>query len=175
MHATDAFATCPLPNIYGRGLTRAEDNRINRARNNARANFGIANPDCPMSEVDRAGRDAAAAELRRVLADRTAAAQPVCCSPAEPTPCQGCLDAGAVESDPSTWPAWTDADVWELGPDPDQAEPTDVDRIWWAENCPAATSTPRTPAAALGLIPAATAERLAGLSLIGRHSDVDLY
>jgi len=30
------------------------------------------------------------------------------------------------------WPAWTDEDVWELGPDP---EPSDDDRAWWAEEC----------------------------------------
>jgi hypothetical protein len=178
MHATtESFDACPLPNVNGRGLSRDEVFRINRARNKARADFGIANPDCPMSEVDRAGRDAAAAEFRRVLADRTAVALPVCCSPAEAAPCQGCLDANDMEADPSTWPAWTD-ERWTLGPGPDHAddvEPTQADRAWWVENCPAATSTPRTPAAALGLIPTATAERLADLSLVGRHGDIDLY
>ena len=38
-------------------------------------------------------------------------------------------------SDPATWPAWTDADRWELGPDPDDErfDYTAEDEAWWTE------------------------------------------
>ena len=45
----------------------------------------------------------------------------------------GCIDPDHGE--PGTWPAWTDADRWEPGPEmpDDRFEPTPDDRKWWAE------------------------------------------
>jgi hypothetical protein len=39
-----------------------------------------------------------------------------------------------VNSDASTWPAWTDLDRWELGPDGDPIAPyTAEDAEWWVD------------------------------------------
>ncbi len=43
-----------------------------------------------------------------------------------------------VQRPAASWPDWTDADTWELGPDP-----SDADRAWWAEqNTDAHTDDP---------------------------------
>jgi hypothetical protein len=40
--------------------------------------------------------------------------------------------------EPLEWPSWTDAECWEIGPDPDDAgpyeEPSEADRRWLAEH-----------------------------------------
>jgi hypothetical protein len=39
-----------------------------------------------------------------------------------------------VNSDPAAWPAWTDADRWELGTEGEPVAPyTTDDADWWAE------------------------------------------
>ena len=46
-----------------------------------------------------------------------------------------CDTPAKVNSDASTWPAWTDADRWELGPDGIPIAPfTTEDAEWWAEH-----------------------------------------
>ncbi len=44
------------------------------------------------------------------------------------------LTSAPINSDPSTWPAWTDDDRWELGPEADPVAPyTGEDAEWWDE------------------------------------------
>ncbi len=41
---------------------------------------------------------------------------------------------GPDQLDPSPWPAWTDADRWELGPEADPVSPyTAEEAEWWDE------------------------------------------
>src|SRR5689334_4444183 len=56
-----------LPTIYGAGLTPAEADRVNGARNRARAAYAQDCPDAPASEVEGVARRAATDELRRTL------------------------------------------------------------------------------------------------------------
>ncbi len=78
-----------------------------------------------------------------------------CCPAGEPAACGACvptataedaptatpdlfppgdrLDPWDAESDPALWPDETDADTWELGPDPDAYEPTALDLAELAE------------------------------------------
>ena len=35
--------------------------------------------------------------------------------------------------DPADWPAWTDLETWELGPEPTEDEPDDVEAPWPTE------------------------------------------
>ncbi len=41
-------------------------------------------------------------------------------------------------SPPVTWPSWTDRDIWQISPTPDDAgpyePPSDEDRLWAAEH-----------------------------------------
>lgn len=65
--------TCPVPTIWGRGLTDAEWQRVDRARHEARVRHGVDLPCSPLGEWERVGAEAARAELRRVLAERQTA------------------------------------------------------------------------------------------------------
>jgi hypothetical protein len=116
-----------LPRIDGHGLSREELARVNKARNIARYEYGMACPDGPMSDVDAVGRRAAQDALRAVLRDRPAAPALPCCDASEPAPCTACVsvepagvDPGDVESTPESWPAWTDEDVWQANEDADE-------------------------------------------------------
>lgn len=136
--------TCALPQINGNGLVLDELFRINGARNRARSAYAADCPAASSAELDRVAAAAARDMLRRVLKDRPPApelpAAAACCQEADP--CKACSPAEAVrtapvpaidddqaegEGDPSTWPAWTDADAWELGPDPDDLDDVDID------------------------------------------------
>lgn len=129
-----------LPRIDGHGLSMAEWTRMNGARNRSRAAYAVSVPDADAIELDRVATAAARDELRRLLRDR-------------PPAVAVAIDPGDVESDPADWPAWTDDDVWVLGPEdqggndePDEPpaarsrpfEAPASDRAWWAAHCPSA-------------------------------------
>jgi hypothetical protein len=132
--ADDVPLCSTLPTIDGAGLSRDELFRINGGRNRARAAYATDCPDASPGELDRVAAAAARDELRRLLQDRPAAVAS-CCPATEPVPCLACStieaaaaapestvdvegDPGEAEADATGWPAWTDADVWMLGPDP---------------------------------------------------------
>src|SRR5689334_4695373 len=97
---------CELPTIRGAGLSRDEMFRVNGARNRARAAYARDCSDASPGELDRVADRAATDELRRLLRDRPPAVAPALAVSAVNS--VAAVDPGDVESDPSTWPEWTD-------------------------------------------------------------------
>lgn len=112
--------TCPLPTIYGAGLSFDEYCRVNGPRNIARSIYAADCPEASPGELDRVGDAAARDALRAVLRDRPAAlalpAPEPCCGPDE--------DDDGEYADASEWPAWTD-ERWTTTEDP-EPEPAPV-------------------------------------------------
>jgi hypothetical protein len=98
-------------------------------------------PCCPASEpapcvtcqASTAAAGAPEATSEPAIAEAIPAEAPI----ESNAPADDQVELGAVESDPSTWPEWTDADTWELSPEPsadeDLYEPTAEDRAEAAE------------------------------------------